>query len=286
MSDAERSTGHGRLVTGVAWAVLLLGLWIWGREATGHPAGRSAPTTGDAAAVGRPAGVDLPPAHEPLPAARPERIDVPSIGVKASVLNRGLDRDGAIDPPPYERAGAVGWYDKGTRPGEAGTALFVGHVDTETRPAVFYTLSTARPGAKIRVAREDGTVAEFTVEDVEVFSRDGFDAAKAYGPREPDRAELRLITCGGTFDRASSSYSANVVVSAYLTGTSGTASAAGAVQGPQAPDGPAGQGAQNGTAGHPPARDASVHERGPAPHAPPSGHRTPVLLPSVALPPD
>ena len=54
---------------------------------------------------------------------------------------------------------------------------------------------------------------------VAVVRRDGFDAHQAYGPREPGRAELRLITCGGTFDRASRSYTANVIVSAYLTGT-------------------------------------------------------------------
>lgn len=40
-----------------------------------------------------------------------------------------------------------------------------------------------------------------------------------YGQRQADRAELRLITCGGTFDRKTGAYTANVVVSAYLTGT-------------------------------------------------------------------
>lgn len=69
------------------------------------------------------------------------------------------------------------------------------------------------------MVRDDGKVAEFTVDDVEVVRRDRFDARQAYGPRQPDRAELRLITCGGTFDRVSRSYTANVIVSAYLTGT-------------------------------------------------------------------
>ncbi len=67
------------------------------------------------------------------------------------------------------------------------------------------------------MVRDDGTVAEFTVDDVQVFPRDQLDARQAYGPREW-RAELRLVTCGGTFDRASRTYTANVVVSAYLTG--------------------------------------------------------------------
>lgn len=219
MSDRERSSGAGRLLTGVAWVLLLLGLWLWGREVTEVRHGISAPTTGDVAAVGRPPEVELPPALRPLKDARPQRIDIPGLGVQAPVVARGLDRQGAVDPPPFDQPGVVGWYAAGAKPGAAGTALMVGHVDTETRPAVFYKLSSLKPGETVRVVRDDGRVAEFTVDDVQVVSLDRFDAQQAYGERESGRAELRLITCGGTFDRASRSYTANVIVSAYLTGT-------------------------------------------------------------------
>lgn len=219
MSAPDRPAGTGRLLTGVAWAVLLLGLWLWGRDASG---GMSAPTTGDVAAVGRPLGAPLPPAHEPVEGAAPRSVEVPSVGIDAPVVRRGLDQDGAIDPPPYDLPQTAGWYGKGTEPGAEGAALLVGHVDTETKPAVFYGLSAVRPGEKVKVTREDGSVAEFTVDDVEVVTRERFDAEKAYGPRVDGRAELRLITCGGTYDQKSRSYTANVVVSAYLTGARGT----------------------------------------------------------------
>lgn len=218
MSAPDRPAGNGRLLTGVTWAVLLLGLWLWGREAGGGLGGLSGPTTGDVAAVGRPFGTPLPPAHAPIDAAAPERVEVPSVGITAPVVARGLDDDGAIDPPPYGMPKTAGWYGDGTRPGAKGAALLVGHVDTDTKPAVFYGLSAVKPGARIEVARADGSVAEFTVDDVQLVTRERFDAQKAYGPRENGRAELRLITCGGTYDRTTRSYSANVVVSAYLTG--------------------------------------------------------------------
>ncbi|MGW6556951.1 class F sortase [Streptomyces hydrogenans] len=208
-----------RPVTGVAWAVLLLGLWLWGHDAARGPGGSSAPTHGDIAAVGRPLGVDLPPSRAPIPdTARPRRVQIPALGIDAPVVARGLDATGAVDPPPYEMPHTVGWYGPGTTPGAAGPALLVGHVDTETRPAVFYGLSATRPGETVRVTRTDGSVAVFTVDDVTVVPRDAFDPRKVYGPHAPGRSELRLITCGGTFDREVGLYTANVVVSAYLTG--------------------------------------------------------------------
>ncbi|MFS4097677.1 class F sortase [Streptomyces sp. AF1A] len=210
----------GRLVTGLTWALLLFGLWLWARGVTGLPHGEGTAVTGDLSAAGRfvePARLPRP--ARPLPDALPQRIDIPRLGVQAPVVARGLDAAGAPDPPPFGQPGVVGWYGSGTRPGARGTALMVGHTDTGTRPAVFHRLGTLQPGGTVRVVRSDGTVAEFTVDDVRVLPRAGFNARQAYGPRVPGRAELRLVTCGGTFDRTTGSYTANVVVSAYLTGT-------------------------------------------------------------------
>jgi sortase (surface protein transpeptidase) len=218
MSSETRSPGTGRLLTGIAWAVLLLGLWLWGKNiGDGSGSGSSAPATGDVAAVGRPLDVPLPPAHAPVRGAAPARVDIPSVGITAPVVARGLDSSGAVDPPPFAAPGTVGWYDEGARPGATGPALLVGHVDTKEKRAVFYGLSAVRPGEKVRVTGADGTVAEFTIDDVQVVQREHFDAEKVYGARKRGRAELRLITCGGTYDRDAGTYSANVVVSAYLT---------------------------------------------------------------------
>ncbi|OIJ98729.1 class F sortase [Streptomyces sp. MUSC 14] len=214
--QGQPGTGTGRLVTLATWALLLLGLWLWGRAVTGVPGD---PATGGTWASGAVDPAKLPRAAAPLGDALPQRVDIPRLGVQAPVVARGLDAEGAVDPPPFDQPGVVGWYGAGTRPGAKGAALLVGHVDTATRPGVFYKLSTLTPGATVRVVRSDGKVARFTVDDVRVMPRTGFDAHQAYGPHRPGRAELRLITCGGAFDRTTSSYTANVVVDAYLTGT-------------------------------------------------------------------
>ncbi|MET9959039.1 class F sortase [Streptomyces sp. NPDC006326] len=216
-SDEPKSSGTGRLLTFAAWSVLVLGLWLWGREITGVPPGSYAGRAGGTAIP----APGLPAAHAPLEASVPVRVEVPSMGIRAPVISRGLDQQGAIDPPPYDQPGTVGWWGAGAKPGEAGTALMVGHVDTASKPAVFYGLSTAQKGGRVRVVRADGSVAEFTIEDVRVYERAGFDPHRAYGQRIKGRAELRLVTCGGTYDKAAKTYTANVVVSAYLTGTVG-----------------------------------------------------------------
>ncbi|MBB5117699.1 sortase domain-containing protein [Streptomyces eurocidicus] len=219
-------------MTGVAWAALLLALWLWGRQATdGH--GIATPTAGDVAAVGRPADHPLPPAHAPLPGARPWSLAIEAVGVRAPVEavgdqapagdRRALPARAAGPPPPQGRAGTVDWYRGGPQPGAPGAAVLVAHLGTGRTgtgpaPADRHDLTALEPGDKITVTRTDGTTAEFTVEDVSVYTEDRFDAHKVYGPRERDRAELRLVARDADRDRARDPHGANVVVSAYLTG--------------------------------------------------------------------
>jgi Sortase domain len=210
-----RAKADGRTWTAMVVALLLLAAWL-----LGHGSGGGAAASGAGRALAA-AADDHPPhlyaAHVPLPAAAPVHLDIASIGLHAKVVGRGLT-DGTVDPPPYSTPDVAGWYRGGPAPGAAGAALIVGHVDTETGPAVFFPLSTVKPGALIAVTRVDGSIADFSVEAVEVVQKDHFDATRVYGSDSADRPELRLITCGGTFDRTAQAYSANVVVYASLTG--------------------------------------------------------------------
>jgi hypothetical protein len=199
--------------------VLLLGLWVWGRDLTDGVAAQ-APTTGDVAAVGRPPGTPAQ-AHAPVVASttvRPTRLTIGSLGVRADVVARGRATNGAVTPPPRTAPDVVGWYAEGPPPGEKGAALLVGRVATPSDRAVFYGLSGIRPGNVVEVQRSDGSTAQFTVEDVKLYDRAHFDARRAYGAHERGRSELRLIATGGTSDPATGDHLTNVVVSAHLTG--------------------------------------------------------------------
>ncbi|GHF38283.1 class F sortase [Streptomyces mashuensis] len=214
----ERTGGVNRLLTGAAWVAMLLALWLWGHDITVDEPISAAPKTGDVAAARRPPAPGLPPAIEPLPGAGPKTLIIKSMGLEAPVEAHGLDAQGGPEPPPYERPNSVAWWQDGPAPGSTGAAVLTGHVDTKQSPAVFVELRTIKRGATISVVRTDGSTADFTVEDVSLVDRKHFDDQKVYAPREEDRAELRLITCGGDYDRAKHLYTANVVVSAYLTG--------------------------------------------------------------------
>jgi hypothetical protein len=147
-------------------------------------------------------------------AARPVVLSIPAIGVRTSLIDLGLAKNGALQVPAS--TAVAGWYTGGPRPGAVGAAVIAGHVDSRTGLGIFFWLRTLRPGDRVYVGRADGTMAVFTVTSVRMYAKDRFPTAAVYGP-VPD-AELRLITCGGVFDRSLGSYLSNIVVFARLTG--------------------------------------------------------------------
>ncbi|WP_432126381.1 class F sortase [Streptomyces sp. bgisy082] len=150
----------------------------------------------------------------PLPRSRPTAVAVPAITIEAPVTDLHLDRKGQLAAPPVDNPSIVGWYAKGPTPGERGTAVVVGHRDTLTGPAVFLNLGVLNPGNTVRVARADGKVAVFTVDRIKTYAKNDFPDEEVYGAT--GRPELRLLTCGGAFDRKTG-YEANIVVFAHLT---------------------------------------------------------------------
>ena len=151
------------------------------------------------------------------------RIDVPAIGATSELLQLGLNPDGTAEVPPLARDSQAGWYRGSPSPGEVGPSVILGHVDSaEYGPGVFFRLGDLRQGDQIAVDRSDGSTAVFTVDRVASFPKNDFPTLEVYG--NTDRAELRLITCGGDFAPSARSYLDNIVVFASLTGSRPTSS--------------------------------------------------------------
>jgi sortase (surface protein transpeptidase) len=150
-----------------------------------------------------------------LAASPPLRLQVPAIDVDSAVQDLGLDDEGAMEVP--DGGFPAGWYTGSPTPGSIGPAVLAGHVDWAGAPGVFAGLHRLQPGDEVQVTRADGTTAVFRVSRVERVAKDAFPTEAVYG--DLDHAGLRLITCGGTFDRLAGHYRDNVVVYAELSGT-------------------------------------------------------------------
>jgi hypothetical protein len=136
--------------------------------------------------------------------------------VSTRLQRLGRDAHGAVGVPTGPRRWEeAGWYAGGTRPGDPGSAVILGHVDSKRGPAVFYRLRELRRGDEITVTRADGSRVRFAVQRVEQYPKRRFPTADVYYPTLTPM--LRLVTCGGAFDRAWGHYLDNVIVFANIS---------------------------------------------------------------------
>ncbi|MET7695744.1 class F sortase [Streptomyces sp. NPDC005483] len=206
---------HGKLMLG-ATAILVLAVTLFGGNDGSSPEVPQAPLAVPAASVpapprGQAAGQ---PAGRELPRSRPVRLLIPKISVDAPFTDLAIGPTGRLEPPPPYDTNLVGWHAKGVSPGEAGTAIIAGHVDTATSAAVFVNLGALKKGDVFHVDRADGRRASFVVDSVETFEKDNFPSRRVYA--DTARAEVRLITCAGDYDHTARDYKDNLVVFAHL----------------------------------------------------------------------
>lgn len=207
----------------VSVAVVAATLWLAASPPTASDEAVARSTTPSAvAAAAHPRASDPhvapdPPARRAAdapPVADPVAVRIPAADVTAHDI-KALDvlDDGTLEVPSDPQR--VGWWRAGPEPGERGAAVVVGHVDSRDGPGVFFRLRHVTAGDRVDVDRADGTTATFRVVRVEQHAKDRFPTSAVYGATtEPT---LRLVTCGGAFDRATGHYVDNIIVFAQLS---------------------------------------------------------------------
>jgi hypothetical protein len=145
--------------------------------------------------------------REGLDSVDPQRIVIPTIGVDAFIDRAGFTEVGEMAVPDF---GDAAWFTPSVKPGRVGPSVITGHVDSRRGPDVFFDLRELAPGDEIEVHGDHGEIVAFAVTGVEQHPKDDY-------PRERVHAatagpELRLITCGGIFDRSVGHYDDNIIV--------------------------------------------------------------------------
>jgi sortase (surface protein transpeptidase) len=146
----------------------------------------------------------------PLPA----RIVIPAIGVSAPTIRLRRNADGTAEVP--RSFSDAGWFEPGPEPGEKGAAVILGHVDSRQGPGVFYRLPALRRGDRIKIVLTTRKTLQFVVTGTMEAPKNRFPTKLVY--KKTPGATLRLVTCGGGFDRSTGHYIDNYIVFAWLVG--------------------------------------------------------------------
>jgi hypothetical protein len=198
-------TGIGMVIGGAA----AIGVALLGQQHAPSPAASAAGDIGPGGVNGR-----------ALVKSLPVSVSIPEIGVQSKLLRLGRNKDGTMQVPNLiTSANVAAWYKYSVTPGQIGTAVIEGHVDSHQGPAVFFRLGALRPGNHISVTLADGITAVFRVTGVREYDKAEYPANTIYAPA--DYAALRLITCGGGFDAVTGHYLGSVVVFASLASSHG-----------------------------------------------------------------
>jgi sortase (surface protein transpeptidase) len=148
--------------------------------------------------------------------SRPLTLIIPSLKINTVVGILGLQADHQVMVPTNTHI--VGWYDDGPTPGEVGSAVILGHVDSFAGPGTFFYIKNLRTGDSITVKLADGVITHFVVTKVVEYSKTAFPDKLVYGSH--GTRSLQLVTCGGTFDHETGHYESNIVVFSRLVSSS------------------------------------------------------------------
>lgn len=140
----------------------------------------------------------------------PKKLFIPSIAVETLVQEIGIDGSGRMGIP--SNFTDVAWYKLGSRPGEIGSAVIDGHLDTAVDAnAVFIRLNELKTGDEIDVVDKSGQKIVFRVTETEIYDDANAPLDKIFD-RSGRSARLNLITCDGVWNQKVRNYDKRLVV--------------------------------------------------------------------------
>jgi len=144
----------------------------------------------------------------------PTALAIPTLRVQATVVP--VDSSGEILGVPADPA-QVGWWTGSAPPGAAsGTVVIDGHIDSATTgPGAFYQLADLLIDDLLIITTTTGDQRTYAVTGRRTYLKANGLPPDLFATTGPPR--LVLITCGGSFDRSTGSYSHNIVVFATPT---------------------------------------------------------------------
>lgn len=150
----------------------------------------------------------IPPAPASMKGDYPVRIVVPSIGLDSAIEGVGVNKEGEMDVPDGN-TDIVGWYKKGTVPGNVGSAVLDAHVY-----AAFSELHRVSPGEHIYIYTAKNKKLDFVVSKANTYALNELSPSLLFS--QNDARRLNLITCAGSLTADGSTYDHRLVVFAIL----------------------------------------------------------------------
>lgn len=143
----------------------------------------------------------------------PKRFEIPKFGISSNIQYVGLNSAGEMDVPNNNTD--VAWFYLGTKPGEVGSAVIAGHLDSKYgKPAVFWNLKNLVKGDAVYIFNSNGERKNFEVMYAERYNTDQAPMEKIFGAN--DGIYLNLVTCDGVWDKYKINYNKRLVVYAKL----------------------------------------------------------------------
>lgn len=142
----------------------------------------------------------------------PRTLHISAMGVNTPLSKLGKKKStDQVELP--SKATRPGWYDQSATPGEPGIATIVGYISkSKVGDGVFAKMAKLKKGSTLSIERKDGSTAVFRVDKIKSYAVGKFNSKEVYG--DTKRAEVRLITCGGTMHKKDKP--GNVVVFGHL----------------------------------------------------------------------